>query len=73
MTNIKAVGLGTLAKRLCLYRKGWPLLREDYDLMVEIQRRLNFMKKHGNRCDCPLSDECVHIDVIGNCLVKDRP
>lgn len=77
MKDIKAVGLGTLAKKLGICKKrlscGGPFLKDDYDLMGEIQRRLNFMHDNRYKCDCNKvmwSDECAHLEVRGTCLLK---
>ncbi len=74
MKDIKAVGLGTLAKKLGICKKrlssGGPFLKEDYDLMGEIKRRLNFMEKHKNQCDCPWSADCEHLDDLGDCGMR---
>jgi len=74
MKDIKAVGLRTLAKRLgtCKNRLayGGPFLEKEYDLLCEIQRRLNFIVKHKNQCDCPWSADCEHLDVLGNCGMR---
>ena len=66
--------LVTLAKKLGACKKrlasGGPVVTSDIELLSEIQRRLNFIHDNRFKCDCPMSDQCEHIDMMDNCLLK---